>query len=473
MKRLHKKLHLLNPKEISFSPDNPRGLSKEQIINTPQFEKLVFSIKDHGVLEPLIVKRDAMKVNEFFLIDGERRLRASIKAKQNEVPALVAKDDTDGRILAYQVHMLRENWDKAAETKAIKKIISDLKNKNPDIMDKEIRREIEEITSHTPHEIDDLLRLIRFDDKIIEKVIRNELNMSYLIHIDANFVRPLRAHYPDILKKYGEEKIREILIQKALDNKLVNTRFLMDKFKKVFNDTKNKEEIEKLLMKFIEKENLSIQKIYDDYESLIKGAKKEAKTPRKKTKRKTTSKKTDIPNTFSPKSIKVTKKQQILISDVRGKVESIGSSFSETELRYIEEAVFCLETHCFKAATLMIWSSGIERILEFVKKDFGDFNRATTSMKRNKTSVWKHFADNFQRNVTSKEDFMFRSNDLHLLCYLAYKKIISVPRFHDLRAHYQTRCNCAHPTDIDLAPNNVVSIFENIYDYIFNNQKLK
>ena len=160
-----------------------------------------------------------------FSLDGERRWRASIESEQDEVPVLVAKDDTDGRILAYQVHMLRENWDKPAETTAIKKIISDLKSANPAITDAEIKQKIEEITAHKSHELADILKLIKYDDETIKKVIANELNMSYLVQIEASFVVPLKSFYPEVNNKYGEDKIRKILIQKALDGKLVNTRF--------------------------------------------------------------------------------------------------------------------------------------------------------------------------------------------------------------------------------------------------------
>ena len=121
MKTLHRDLQYINPNDISYDKNNPRGLSESQIKNNPQFNKLVSSIKQYGILEPLIVKSDDSNSTKYVLIDGERRWRAAIESGQDVVPVLVAKDDTDGRILAYQVHMLRENWDKPAETTAIKK----------------------------------------------------------------------------------------------------------------------------------------------------------------------------------------------------------------------------------------------------------------------------------------------------------------------------------------------------------------
>ena len=478
MRTLHRDLQYINPNDIAYDKNNPRGLSESQIMNNLQFSKLVSSIKKYGILEPLIVKSDESNPSKYVLIDGERRWRASLESELEEVPVLVAKDDTDGRILAYQVHMLRENWDKPSETKAIKKIMSDLKSEKPTITDAEIKQRIEEITAHKPHELADILKLIKYDDETIKKVIANELNMSYLVQIEASFISPLKRFYPEVNNKYGEDKIRNILIQKALDGKLVNTRFLMDKFKVVFANTKHKDEIEKLLFKFLEKKNKSIKETYDEYESAIGQGKKSDKQKQqmitKKTKQKTTnvSKKAEVSDTFSPRSIKVTKKQQTLIGDVRTKIERIGSSFSKNEYDYISEAIFCLEKHCFKAATLMIWSSGISRILKIISSDIADFNKSSKTMYDGPKSVWKYFSKSFLKNASTVEDIRVNSNDIQLLCYLVFKGIITSTQFNKLQANYKTRCDCAHPTDIDLSPNETISIFENIYNLIFNNPKL-
>ena len=53
------------------------------------------------------------------------------------------------------------------------------------------------------------------------------------------------------------------------------------------------------------------------------------------------------------------------------------------------------------------------------------------------------------------------------------KEIITTSEFKKFKAHYDTRNDCAHPTKVKLSPNEVISIFENIFDYVFNNPKLK
>lgn len=470
MKTLHRELQYINPMIISFDQNNPRGLSEEQITMDSQFDKLVLSIETHGILEPLIVKPNESDSSTYVLIDGERRLRAALRKKLNKVPVLAAENDTDGRILAYQVHMLRENWSKAAETKAIKKIISDLKNEDSNITDVQVTSKLKEITAHKPHEITDLLKLIKYPDEVIDKVISKELDMSYLVQIESSFINPLKRHYKELEESYGEDKIRMILIQKALDGKLINTRFLMDKFKVVFNDTKCKKDIVPILTKFLDKKATSISETLGEYENLLKPKSKKKTQTSKKSEYTKTQQETD---TFTFKPIKLTTQQQTLKNQVREKFENIGMTFTDEEKEYISEALSCLEKGCHKAATIMIWASGIHRILTYIDKNLADFNTATDTMHKNPKSVYKHIAKIFQKNAITVDDIRLNGNDRQLLSYLLYKNFITITGCKKLFANYDKRCDCAHPTDIKLSPNEVIALFENVYDLILNNSNLK
>lgn len=471
---LKRKLENVAPSTIEVSDENPRGLSPEQITKSPDFRALVTSIKEHGVLEPLIVKRHQSLVDRYVLIDGERRWRASLSASLIKIPVLLAKDDTDGRILAYQVHMLRQNWSKAAETRAIKRIIADLKQSDPDISDSALSKGLAEITSHKSHEISDLMKLCKYKDETIEKAIGRELPMSYLVQIESSFMNQLRGKYPDIVDEYGEDQIREVLITKALDDLLVNTRFLMDKFRPVFQDSEHKIKIGSLLRDFLDTKSRSISDTLDKYKRLS-GTSGSTKTKKKSSKRSTrkSTKKPEHSDKFDYKKINITKRNQTSIEDVRDKLETIAKQLTDQEYEYVKEAVFCLERHCLKAATLMIWSAGVSRILCFIESDYGDFRQASKNMHSKPTSVYRHFAGNFNLKATNVDEFQDRANDRQLLCYLFYKKIINKAVCRQLLNHYVTRCECAHPSDISLRPNAVIDIFDNVYESILTNTDLR
>ena len=477
MKSLEKDLVYVDVKKISFDPLNPRGEKPHQILTDKEFSKLVDSIKQYGLLEPLIVKKDDEKAGHYILIDGERRLRAAKKIAdeskdKSNVPALVAKDEMDGRILAYQVHMLRKNWNKAAETKAIKQIIVDIKAIKPKINEVDLKKEVKEITAHKEHEIDDILKMIKFGDEIIEEVINGSVDMSYLVQIESSFIRPLARKYPSIMKKYGEDAIRQTMAQKAIKGLLKNTRFLMDKFKDVFNEGDHNDKIEHIISTFIEEPDKKVEESYQEYTNLVKHNGKKGVKSADPVKKSSAPKK--VSSVVSRhKEIKVSKKQQTFLEDIRKNIEGVATVLSKEEYDYIAEGLFCLESSCFKAAVLMLWATAISKTLKLIDTDLADFNSVSQTMKSDAKSVWKHFSRNFKCDYVDLEEIRVKSDDVHLLCYLCFKKIISVPEFKKLKSIYDMRNDCAHPTSVQISTNEAIASFENIYNVVLNNPKIK
>ena len=63
-----------------------------------EIESLAKSIKKQGVIQPIILKSKENKKNEFFIIAGERRWRASQLAKIHEIPSIIRDDVEDEKI---------------------------------------------------------------------------------------------------------------------------------------------------------------------------------------------------------------------------------------------------------------------------------------------------------------------------------------------------------------------------------------
>jgi len=312
MRHLKKRLYYKNPNDIMFDDKNPRGESESQIISDPEFKKLASSIRDFGVLEPIIVRNTSSSSNIFALVDGERRLRAAREVKEPEIPVLIAKDETDGRILAYQVHKLRKDWTPAAETKSIKRIISDIKENFPDITEQGLKKKIRELTQIKSHSLDDILRLIKYDDSIIDKVIADKTGHSYLVQIESSFVNKVKRCYPKILDKYDENAIRHILAKKALQGLLGNARYLMDRFKVVFEDKDKKEEVQQILLNFLKYKSKKIETALAEYQKLSITEDKRQKRKKKKTKKK--KKKEDIKST--PVPVEIDHKTTLRVAEV-------------------------------------------------------------------------------------------------------------------------------------------------------------
>jgi ParB family chromosome partitioning protein len=73
---------------ITPNPEQPR-----LAMDATSLEELAASIREHGVLQPILVR--PLGNNEFQLIAGERRWRASVAAGHETIPALVEEIDDD------------------------------------------------------------------------------------------------------------------------------------------------------------------------------------------------------------------------------------------------------------------------------------------------------------------------------------------------------------------------------------------
>jgi len=101
---------------ISPNPDQPR-----QIFSQEGLEELAASIQDHGILQPLSVRR---KGYGYELVSGERRLRAAKLAGLDEIPCIVVNvDDEKSSLLALVENLQRRDLDFVEEAAALSKLI--------------------------------------------------------------------------------------------------------------------------------------------------------------------------------------------------------------------------------------------------------------------------------------------------------------------------------------------------------------
>ena len=102
---------------IKANSEQPRkNFAEEQLI------ELRDSIKEFGVLQPLILKREVN--GDYLLIAGERRLRAAMMAGLDRVPAVI-KDASDEEVslIALVENIQRENLGYIEEAKAYRNIM--------------------------------------------------------------------------------------------------------------------------------------------------------------------------------------------------------------------------------------------------------------------------------------------------------------------------------------------------------------
>lgn len=103
--------------DISPNRNQPRKVFDEELLN-----ELSESIKEHGLIQPIVVRPDSM--GGYVIIAGERRWRASRMAELKEVPVVI-KDvtETEADYLSLVENLQREDLNPLEEAKGYKALM--------------------------------------------------------------------------------------------------------------------------------------------------------------------------------------------------------------------------------------------------------------------------------------------------------------------------------------------------------------
>ena len=105
--------------ELRSNPYQPRTVFDEE-----KLKELSESIKEHGVFQPIIVKKS---IKGYEIVAGERRYKASLMANLDTIPAIV-RDFTDEEMMEIAIleNLQRENLNAIEEATAYSKLIEKL-----------------------------------------------------------------------------------------------------------------------------------------------------------------------------------------------------------------------------------------------------------------------------------------------------------------------------------------------------------
>ena len=107
--------------KIEINKDQPR-----KSFNEEKIKELSLSIKQHGIIQPITVRR--INNDKFQLISGERRFRASKLIGNKTIPAFIRDTDDKNLLeLALIENIQRENLNSIEIAISYKKLIDELK----------------------------------------------------------------------------------------------------------------------------------------------------------------------------------------------------------------------------------------------------------------------------------------------------------------------------------------------------------
>ncbi len=148
---------------IKPNPYQPRKIFDQQAI-----EELAVSIQEHGIIQPIVVKK---AVRGYILIAGERRLRAAKHLGLEHVPAIERQfTDRQMREIALIENLQREDLNPIEIAEAYDKLIHEL-NYTQEELAKRVGKSRPQITN--------FLRLLQLPEVIKEYVSRGTLSYGH------------------------------------------------------------------------------------------------------------------------------------------------------------------------------------------------------------------------------------------------------------------------------------------------------
>jgi len=115
-----------NITKISINDVKRNRLQPRKVFNKESLEELTNSIKENGVIQPIIVRSDKSLVGKFEIIAGERRWLASQNAGLNEIPVIILDiDDEKSLEFAIVENVQRQNLNAIEEAQGYQKLINE------------------------------------------------------------------------------------------------------------------------------------------------------------------------------------------------------------------------------------------------------------------------------------------------------------------------------------------------------------
>ena len=218
---------------ITANKNQPR-----EIFDQGKLYELAQSIKEHGILQPLTVRKTE---NEYYeLIAGERRLRAARLVGLKEVPAILSRyTDHQSFVLAIIENIQRQDLNCFEEAKSYKKLIDECSMTQEELAAKLAKNQ---------STIANKLRLLKLDEKCRNLILENNLTERHarcLLKLYDDDTREKALHEiitNNLNVSQTEQLISELLGEiKKIETKKKNDRRYIALFKdlRIFSSTIN------------------------------------------------------------------------------------------------------------------------------------------------------------------------------------------------------------------------------------------
>ncbi len=151
---------------ISPNPDQPRRTFTEDALS-----ELSASIKEKGIIQPLILRRNPRDADGYEIVAGERRWRAAQRAQLHEVPAIVRElDDTEVLEIAIIENIQRADLNAVEEAAGYRQLMDRFGH---------TQEKLAEALGKSRSHIANLMRLLTLPETVLEMLRDGRLSAGH------------------------------------------------------------------------------------------------------------------------------------------------------------------------------------------------------------------------------------------------------------------------------------------------------
>mgnify|MGYP002510414289 FL=1 len=194
---------------VKLTQVEPNNGQPRRNFNEDSLQELADSIKQHGIIEPLIVQK---KGNVYKIIAGERRWRAARIAGLKEIPVIL-KEYTDQEVfeIALIENIQREDLNPIEEALAYKKLIDEFGLKQDDVANRVGKSRVAVTNS---------MRLLKLDERVQQMLVDDMLSGGHARALLS--IIDVEQQYQTAMKVFDEKlsvRDTERLVKKLLEEK--------------------------------------------------------------------------------------------------------------------------------------------------------------------------------------------------------------------------------------------------------------
>ena len=225
----------MNEQVINISIDDiiPNRFQPREVFKDQALDELALSIKEHGVIQPIIVR--PIVNNKYEIIAGERRYKASTIAGKTTIPAIVRNlDDKETSKQALLENIQRQDLTPIEEARTYQTILS---------LDNITQEELAKTMGKSQSAISNKLRLLTLPEEVQEALLNSEISERHARSLlTIQDVEKQKSLLNEIITKKIPVRILDEMIKKEnegnnmnneinnsnLVNQAINQNFLYD-----------------------------------------------------------------------------------------------------------------------------------------------------------------------------------------------------------------------------------------------------